>query len=124
MKPDNGSDMLEFLDAIHRKGLLEFSGNHTPDTEIGLLLKRALDSSLIRAGDANGNFGLCFMLTGKGRHALGLSGDRYVNDVSVERCDFDPRRGRNFATFHRLMPAICFIAILCGIALSLFVVRK
>ncbi|MFS8046046.1 hypothetical protein [Rhizobium sp. BR 314] len=124
MKPETGSDMLEFLDAIHRKGLLEFSGNRTPDAETGLLLKHALESSLIRAGDAHGQFGLCFVLTGKGRHVLGLKADVRENDAADETLDAGSRRREILAIIFRLTPAICFIGVLCGIVLSLLIVRR
>lgn len=124
MKPETGSDMLELLDAIHRKGPLEFSGNRTPDAETGLLLKHALESSLIRAGDANGQFGLSFVLTGKGRHALGLKADARESDAADKPFASGSRQRQIFAVLIRLTPAICFIGVLCGIVLSLLVVRR
>jgi len=124
MKPETGSDMLELLDAIHRKGPLEFSGNRTPDAETGLLLKHALESSLIRAGDASGQFGLSFVLTGKGRHALGLKANAQENDAPDETFGAGSRRRQILVVLFRLTPAICFIGILCGIVLSLLIVRR
>lgn len=138
MQTPDESDLLKLLRGILRDGIYEVSDFADVDRKTTRLLAQALSLRVIREDSAGWNNGARYVLTDDGRRALGLQIDWWMPEdlrrtISPEtetlNIQCGQARPRQPATAMRswenravrialeCTPALCLIAVICGIIL-------
>ncbi|KAA1184734.1 hypothetical protein FP026_05030 [Rhizobium tropici] len=138
MQTPDESDLLKLLRRILRDGIYEVANFADVDRKTTRLLAQALSLRVIREDSAGWNNGARYVLTDDGRRALGLQIDWWMPEdlrrtISPEAEALNIQGGqarpcqpvtamrsqgnRVVRTVLECTPAICLIAVICGIIL-------